>query len=319
MRTEFEFINNIRSKYSLTKIGDDCAILPFNNEADMLVTADMLVENVDFRLEWTTPEFLGHKILAVSLSDIAAMGGIPRHALLSIGIPAGLWKTDFLDRLYAGWHSLAEPFSVELVGGDVSKTEGPLVFDSTVIGEAPRGKAVTRAGAKPGDSVFVSGFLGGAAAGLLSLESGLRFDESLDVPHKHLLFRQLQPLPQTRTAILLQTQQLPSTMIDISDGLSSDLMHLIRASGVGCRLNGQSIPVDPAIWTLNLGDEKNLDLALNGGEDFELLFTVVPANFAAAQDLGFHHIGDITTKQGIIELDVDGAVSILQPKGFRHF
>jgi len=121
-RSEFEFIQNIKTKFSLTKIGDDCAILPKDDKTDLLVTADLLVEDIDFRLEWTTPELLGHKALAVSLSDIAAMGGDPRWSMLSIGIPERLWNSDFVDRFYDGWFELARKFDVDLVGGDVSRT-----------------------------------------------------------------------------------------------------------------------------------------------------------------------------------------------------
>ena len=107
MKSEFEFINDLKSRFSLDKIGDDCAVLPKNETTDLLITADLLIEDIDFRLEWTKPEFLGHKALAVSLSDIAAMGGTPKWALMSIGVPKDLWKTDFLDRFYDGWHKLA--------------------------------------------------------------------------------------------------------------------------------------------------------------------------------------------------------------------
>ena len=317
MVDEFEFINNIKSKYSLDKIGDDCAVLPKDSETDLLLTADMLVEDVDFRLEWTTPEFLGHKALAVSLSDIAAMGGRPKWAMLSIGVSENLWKTDFLDKFYTGWHKLADEFRVELIGGDVSRSPDKLVIDSVVGGEVTAGNAILRSGAKPGDAIFVGGFIGGAAAGLLQLESGLRFDESADAQTKHLLFRQLQPLPHLRTANLLNTHGLLSAMIDISDGLSSDLDHLAIASGVGCLIDVKKIPIDPAITMMS--DEERLHLALHGGEDFELLITVQQENFSAVQDLGFHHIGEITSNVGIIEL-IDGEkMTKLEPKGYRHF
>src|SRR6188474_2717660 len=122
MKSEFEFINDLKIRYSLSSIGDDCAILPKDERSDLLVTADMLVEDIDFRLEWTTPECLGHKALAVSLSDIAAMGGTPTWALLSIAVAENLWKTGFVDRLYTGWSELAAKHNVELVGGDVSRS-----------------------------------------------------------------------------------------------------------------------------------------------------------------------------------------------------
>jgi thiamine-monophosphate kinase len=319
MLSEFEFIDKIRKKYSLTKIGDDCAILPKDEKTDLLLTSDMLVENIDFRLDWTTPEFLGHKALAVSLSDIAAMGGNPTFSMLTIAIPELLWKTDFLDRFYSGWQGLAEAFSVELVGGDISKTNEHLVIDSFVMGEVPKGKALLRSGATAGDAVFVSGYVGGAAAGLLQLESGLRFSSSLDASLKHLLFRQLQPIPQVRTAITLREHGLASAMLDVSDGLSSDLGHLMNTSGVGCHIEFEKVPADPAIASLALSQEERADLALHGGEDFELLLTVRKENFSAVQDLGLHCIGEVNTNIGIIEL-IDGKmVSVLQPKGYRHF
>src|SRR5947208_16436009 len=115
MRTEFEFINDIKSRYGLSKVGDDCAVLPKDDDTDLLITSDMLVECIDFRLEWATPEQIGHKALAVSLSDIAAMGGTPTFAMLSIAVVEKLWKGDFLDRLYAGWHYLASKYDIELI------------------------------------------------------------------------------------------------------------------------------------------------------------------------------------------------------------
>ena len=142
MVSEFEFIDNIRVKYGLDRIGDDCAVLPKDSDNDLLLTADMLIEDIDFRLEWTTPEFLGHKSLAVSLSDIAAMGGVPKWGMLSIGVPENLWNIDFLDRFYDGWLELASGYGVELVGGDVSRSPDKLVIDSVAGGEIAKGKAI---------------------------------------------------------------------------------------------------------------------------------------------------------------------------------
>src|SRR5207247_10573883 len=140
---------------------------------DLLVTADMLVEEIDFRLELTRPEALGHKALAVSLSDIAAMGGRPVWSMLTIGIPERLWKTDFVKGFYEGWNSLAAKFDVELIGGDISRSPDKFVVDSIVGGETPKGSAVLRSGAKAGDGIFVSGKLGGAAGGLILLEKAV--------------------------------------------------------------------------------------------------------------------------------------------------
>lgn len=319
MSTEFELINNLRTKYVLDKIGDDCAVLPKDAETNLLITADMLVQDIDFRMEWTTPEMLGNKALAVSLSDIAAMGGMPTSAMLSLGVPEKLWKTDFVERFYAGWFVLAEKCGVELVGGDISRVPDKLVFDSVVLGQVDEGKAILRSGAAVGDAIFVSGYLGAAAAGLKLLESGHRLESASETATRHLLFRQLQPIPQVETGKLLQEYALPSAMLDISDGLSSDLSHLLEASGVGARIDAERIPVDPAISVVPAFAGDKIDFALSGGEDFELLFTVHRPNIPAALDLGFHHIGDITAHAGIIEIMRDGEIAILEAKGYRHF
>lgn len=319
MRSEFEFIQNLKNKYSLRSVGDDCAVLQKDKESDLLITSDMLVEDIDFRLEWTTPEFLGHKALAVSLSDIAAMGGEAKSAMLSIGVAEKLWKTDFLDRFYEGWHKLAKQFDVELIGGDVSRSTDKLVIDSTALGEVAKSKAILRSGARFGDAIFVTGYLGGAAAGLKLLENGEIFSATLAAPTRHLLQRQLQPIPQIHTGKLLREIQLPSAMIDVSDGLSSDLDHILVATGVGAKLFADRIPVDPAIAAAAAIINDPLDLALHGGEDFELLFTTGTDKISAALDLGFHHIGEVTADVGIIELIENNETKILEPKGYRHF
>jgi thiamine-monophosphate kinase len=319
VRSEFQFIEHIKSKYSLDKVGDDCAVLPKNDTIDLLITADLLVEDIDFRLEWTTPEFLGHKALAVSLSDIAAMGGEPKWALLSIGVSEKLWKTDFLDRFYGGWHELARKYDVELIGGDVSRSPDTIVVDSVVGGEVPKGKAIRRSGAKPGDAILVTGYLGGAAAGLRLLESGTTLDLSSPAEIRHLLLRQLQPLPQVDTAKLLQQHGLATSLIDISDGLSSDLMHVLNAGHLGARIHRDCVPVDPAIAATNELGQDAFELALHGGEDFELLLTVDRERAAEALDLGFHEIGEVTQNTGLIESIDGGQKTILEPKGFQHF
>lgn len=320
MSSEFDFIENIKIRYRLNYVGDDCAVLPKDDKTDLVITSDMLVEDIDFRLDWTTPEFLGHKALAVSLSDVAAMGAAPRSAMLSIGIPQGLWKTDFAERFYKGWHDLAKQFNVELIGGDTSRTPDKLVIDSTVLGDVAKGRAVYRSGAKAGDALFVTGFLGGAAAGLKLLENGSRFGDHQPAAVKHLLFRQLQPLAQVKTANHLQTNGLASALIDISDGLSSELVHIATASRVGCRIDRFAIPVDPAInAVLGSIDADPLELALHGGEDFELLLAVDEKNFSAVQALGFHHIGEVTESIGVIELSDGSTATKLEPKGYSHF
>jgi len=319
MKSEFEFINNLKSRFSLAHVGDDCAVLLKDDKTDLLVTADLLIEDIDFRLEWTTPEFLGHKALAVSLSDIAAMGGTPKWALMSIGVPKDLWKTDFLDLFYDGWHELAENHGVDLVGGDISRSPDRLVIDSMVGGEVEHGRALLRSGAKPGDSIFVTGYIGGAAAGLALLESGHNFSDKISASVRHLLFRQLQPIPQITTGKLLQTYGLPTAMCDLSDGLSSDISHLIAASAVGAQIYAERLPIDPAIEGANKASPVSLDLALNGGEDLELLFTTGKEKRSVALDLGFHEIGEITSNKGVVELICQESVERLEPRGYSHF
>ena len=166
MESEFEFINYIKKSYGLNAIGDDCAVLPKDGKTDMVITADMLVEDVDFRLKWTTPEFLGHKALAVSLSDIAAMGAVPKWAMLTLAVPESLWRTDFVKQLYDGWTALANQYEVEVIGGDISRSPDRFVIDSIACGEVEKRQAILRSGAKVGDAIFVSGCLGGASGGL---------------------------------------------------------------------------------------------------------------------------------------------------------
>lgn len=314
-QVEFEFIQNLKSKFSLTNVGDDCAVLPKDEAYDLLLTADLLVEDIDFRLDWTTPEYLGHKSLAVSLSDIAAMGGQPDWSILSIGIPERLWKTSFLDLFYEGWFALARKFKVELVGGDISRTPDKVVIDSIVGGNVGKGRAVPRSTAKPGDVIFVTGTLGGAAGGLVLLESGSRIDS--ENPNG-LILKQLQPTPQLFNAKLLQELCIATSMIDISDGLSSDLMHICEASRVGASIFAASLPINadlPAYFSAN----ECFDMSLNGGEDFELLFTVSESNIPHVDPSKFTCIGVVTTDTGNIELITDDGVHALNPKGFRHF
>ncbi len=311
--TEFEFIQNIKRKYGLNRVGDDCAVLPKDGKTDLVVTADMLVEGIDFRLDWTTAEFLGHKSLAVSLSDIAAMGAEPDWAMLTIGIPERLWAGQFLDEFYTSWNKLGAAYRVELVGGDISRVPDNLVIDSIVAGSVKKGKAIYRTGAQPGDKIYVTGRLGGAAAGLELLSQGERpsgvRNDSLD-----LLLKQLRPYPRLDAAAKLQQGSLATAMIDLSDGLSSDLDHLIRASRVGARLFLSDIPIEAASSSYNA-----LACALHGGEDLELLFTS-SSNIDADGDLSdFFQIGEITANESVIELVVGNDTQVLIPAGYRHF
>lgn len=323
MKSEFEFIQDIRHRYSLRKIGDDCAVLPKDFKTDLVMTTDLLVEDIDFRRDWTTPEFLGHKALAVSLSDVAAMGAKPVWAMISIGLPEVVWKSDFAERFYDGYFRLARKFDVEIVGGDVSRTPDKIVVDSIAAGEVAKEKAVLRSGARAGDLIFVTGGLGGAAAGLKLLENGVRYNNDAKICQHNLMLKQLQPQPQIQAAKDLNEFNLASAMIDLSDGLSGDLMHLCRESKVGAKIFADRIPFHKNLLSVTDSFDEKLDLALNGGEDYELLFTVNPKkNFLIENTLKTNHffrIGEITLNIEIMELIVGEKTRVLQPKTFQHF
>ena len=313
MRSEFEFIRNIKRKYGLNHVGDDCAVVPKDSKTDLVLTADLLVEDIDFRLEWTTPERLGHKALAVSLSDIAAMGATPRFAMLTIGIPERVWKSRFLDKFYAGWFELGDPHNIELIGGDISRSPDKVVLDSIVIGEVGKGSAVLRSGARPGDSIFVTGALGGAAGGLRLLQSGAKRSGA---KLNRLIERQLCPTPRVQTGAYLSRKQFATAMIDISDGLAADLHHICEASGVGARLEGNRIPIDPALERFA---EDRMRFALGGGEDFELLFTSRRKKISRRNLPDITRIGEITSNRGIVELVTESGIELLPSAGYQHF
>ena len=333
MRGEFDFIESIRRQVARSEkskgvslgIGDDAAVFNSKN-LDLVITTDLLVEEIDFRLDWTTPRFLGHRALAVSLSDIAAMGARPRYALLSIGVPQKVWKTKFVDEFYKGFFRLAREHHVALIGGDTSRTPDRVVIDSIVIGEAKRKRVVRRSGAKAGDLIFVTGALGGAAAGLGLLRSRAKTKRtkrnSTTNGREKLLRRHLLPAPRVVWGRLLGEKTLATAMIDLSDGLSSDLAHLCRASRVGARIDSSVIPIDSSLNEARATELDALDSALHGGEDYELLFTVRPRKRNLIPlDLGgvpATLIGEITSSKNI-EIVSNGRARELKPEGFQHF
>jgi thiamine-monophosphate kinase len=344
-RSEFDFINLIRrqaidrrrrnsfhpspiTNHSslLYGIGDDAAVIEQRPGFDTVITADLLVEEVDFRLTTTTPRLLGHKALAASLSDIAAMGARPRFALLSIGVPHAIWRSSFLDQFYAGFFALADRYGVALIGGDVSRTPESIVIDSIVMGEAVHNRAVLRSGARPGDHIFVTGDLGGSGLGLRLLEGGgyRRMTPAGHPMIERSIRRHRRPEPRVSWGALIGEEGLASSMIDLSDGLSSDLAHLCHESVVGARIDARRIPIDPLV--ARLCAELRLDplaTALNGGEDFELLFTIHPRDLARLPrrigDVPATYIGDVTDEPSNIVLHEGARFRRLKRGGFMHF
>ena len=353
---EFDFISQLRERVRsressdrfISGIGDDAAVLGLPNGRELVITSDLLIEDIDFRRTSAPSRLLGHKALAVSLSDIAAMGARPACSLLSIGVSGDVWNSNFKDEFYEGYLAVADRFGVTLVGGDVSESKEKTVIDSIVLGEVRTGRAILRSTAQPGDQIFVTGTLGGAAAGLKLIEFGARVSEppadrgpqagsplgvvdagepsadSDDEAIQALLLRQLRPDPRVGWGIILGEEQLASSMIDISDGLSSDLAHLCDESGVGAVIESSSIPIDKNV--IRLCGRRALDplaLALHGGEDFELLFTVAPENAERlpkrVDGVQVSHIGEVTGATGTIRIREKNHEWDLEPEGFTHF
>jgi thiamine-monophosphate kinase len=334
---EFDFIRKIREQADqhgassglVRGIGDDAAVLKSFAGTDVIVSTDLLVEGIDFRRHTTRPNQLGHKALAVSLSDIAAMGARPRWALLSIGVPNDVWDSWFIDSFYEGLFQLADRFGVKLIGGDISRTPERIVINSTAIGECLPGREVFREGARPGDQIYVTGFLGDAAAGLRLIERGARLhDDNAALTEsnaiEHLLLRQLQPEPRVGWGLLIGDRHLATAMIDISDGLSSDLNHLCDESKVGALVDAHRLPIDQVVT--EICGRRALDplmLALHGGEDFELLFTVKPENVSKlpkrVDGVSITHIGEIKeASQGVL-ISEGSRTWNLEPGGWEHF
>jgi thiamine-monophosphate kinase len=310
-------------------IGDDAAVFRSTAGKETVITADLLVEDIDFRRTTTPPYLLGHKSLSVSLSDIAAMGARPLWSMMSIGVPEDVWQTDFVERLYDGVLDLANRYGVQLIGGDTSRTTENIVIDSIVAGEATAGMSVLRSGASVGDQIFVTGSLGAAAAGLRLIERGAHLAEQnladedsqkLD----HILLRQLRPEPRVGWGIVLGEERLATSMIDLSDGLSSDLNRVCSASGVGALIDSSLLPIDERV--IELCGRRALDplqLALHGGEDFELLFTVKPDNTTRlprrVDGVGIKCIGTIQSASEGVKISEGPRAWELKPGGWKHF
>lgn len=333
-RSEFDFINKLRQLTGPIEqssiavgIGDDAAVINSQPGKQLVVSADLLVEDVDFRRTTTTPTLLGHKSLAVSLSDIAAMGARPRWVVTSVGVPENIWETSFVDDFYGGLLALAQHYDVQLIGGDTSSTPETIVIDSIALGECSHGFAVTRSAAKPGDQIFITGYLGGAAAGLRLIERGAHLpSEGSEDLHlvDHVMLRQLRPEPRVGWGIVLGQERLATAMIDISDGLSSDLNHLCSESKVGALVDSSLIPIDKKV--ADLCGRRALDplqLALHGGEDFELLFTVQPEKVSRlprrVDGISITHIGEIRDASEGIKISEGSRVWDLEPGGWQHF
>ena len=280
LTTEWDLINALSREFGpapagvILGIGDDCAAIEIPGPDYLLWTVDTLVEGVHFDLAYTTLAQLGWKSLTVNLSDIAAMGGDPGSALLSLGWPPDRDRRRAL-AFAAGLAQAAREYGVAVIGGDTVASPGGLIVTVTLTGRVPADQMLRRAGAGIGDLIFVTGPLGEAAAGLKILRQGLELPQDLK---EALTEAQLRPRPQLRAGRLLAQEGLATALIDTSDGIATDLYHICRASGVGARIPAAAVPVSPRVTAAapHLGCAP-LDLALFGGEDYLLLFTASPA------------------------------------------
>jgi thiamine-monophosphate kinase len=291
-------------------IGDDCAVLRIPPGDEALVTTDFSLEGVHFRREWHAPEIVGHRCLTRGLSDIAAMGGRPIAAFLSLALPKNLPQS-WVDGFVAGLLRLANEFQMTLAGGDVAQSPGGILADIVVVGSAPRGKAILRSGAKPGDRIYVTGELGGSAATLKMLSSGRKLRPTDFPEHFH-------PQPRVAVGEFLRKRRLAAAMIDLSDGLSTDLAHICEESGVGAEILAEAIP------RASVGKptrQVDLQSALHGGEDYELLFTApggkpIPTRIAGVP---ITQIGHITRRKRVVLMTERGVARKLKVQGWEHF
>lgn len=318
----------LRNASSLKGVGDDAAVI--NHEGyRTLVSVDLLVEGVHFDMTYTPLRHLGYKAAVVNFSDIYAMNGTPTQIVVGLGV-SNRYSVEALDELYAGIRLACENYNVDLVGGDTTSSHSGLVISITVIGMAKEEDVVYRSGAKPNDLLCVSGDLGGAYTGLLILEREKA--EYLANPNMqpqlkgfdYVLERQLKP--EARKDIIARFKELgikPTSMIDISDGLASEVLHLCKESGVGCQLYEGKIPQDPT--TVKLAKDFQIVpsiTALNGGEDYELLFTIDQKDYEKIQKMSedVTVIGYMTADKGITELVTpDNHLIPLKAQGWNHF
>ncbi|MBR5455733.1 MAG: thiamine-phosphate kinase [Bacteroidaceae bacterium] len=304
--------------------GDDAAILRFGNDEEVLVTTDMMMEGIHFDLTYFPLKHLGYKAVVANISDIYAMNGTPKQITVSLALSRKFCIED-VEELYSGIRLACQQYGVDIVGGDTSSSLTGLAISITAIGTAPKGTAVRRDGAKETDLICVTGNLGAAYMGLQLLEREKIATAGKDIQpdfqgKEYILERQLKPEARKEILEKLREENVrPTAMMDISDGLSSELMHICRQSGVGCRIYEERIPID--YQTAIMAEELNINVitcALNGGEDFELLFTVPIADHekvAAMKDVRV--IGHVVSENmGLALITRDGVEMELKAQGW---
>ena len=323
---EFGFIDRIKAETLVRRegvikgIGDDCSVYRPTHDLVTLFTTDMLVEDIHFQREGTPPDKLGRKSIAVNLSDIAAMGGSPKEALISIAVPDRV-PVEYLDAIYEGMKSMARAFDVNLLGGDTTSSPSHLVINVALVGEAREQEILYRSGAERDDIIFLTGPVGSAAAGLDLLLEKRSFSE-----REALLDAHLDPHPHVEAGRIIAGQGVAHALIDVSDGLAGDLGHVCTESRVGAIIEEGKIPTTELFRAYC--ERFNLDpvpLTINVGEDYVLLGTV-PEKSASklekalqAGGCEFFPIGKIVAEPGLRLLDRDGSENEMRPSGWNHF
>lgn len=330
---EFGLIDRIKqglepvNESTITGIGDDAAVLSAS-EKQRVVTTDMLLEGVHFDLSYIPLTHLGYKAVAVNVSDVAAMNAIPKQITVNIGL-SNRFSVEAVEALYEGIKTACKAYKVDLVGGDTTASHAGLVLSITAIGEQEEGKLSLRSGAKKGEIICATGDLGGAFVGLQVLErekqefiQNPQMQPQLD-QYTYIVQRQLRP--EARMDIIHELAELnivPTSMIDVSDGLASELLHLCKHSGVGAQIYEENLPIDKQ--TYDTAVEFNLDpitCVMNGGEDYELLFTIRQDDYEKLkQHPDIHFIGYVTehTAKAVLVTKGGNAVDI-KAQGFKHF
>jgi len=326
---EFGFIDRIKPLCRITDkgiikaIGDDCAVYEGAGGRAALLTTDLLVENVHFLLDRITPFELGYKALAVNLSDIAAMGGKPLNAFLSIAVPEKI-TVEFLDELYKGIMSLGRKHHVNILGGDTTGSKNDLVLNVALTGEAEKDRILYRDGARPGDRIYINGFPGESKAGLEILFQGTEVEDSVK---KHLVKTHLLPEIYIGDGAFLAETGDVTSCIDVSDGLSNDLRHICEESGCGALLLEEDLPVSEElrVYAESTG-KKPQNIILSGGEDYKLLFTVrknrsqhLEKAFQEKFGRSLFCLGKIVSGNEILLRNGEGEEKCLSPTGWNHF